>query len=138
MVLGKILKYTLGLFYLLVGPLLHGYLMTYQRTIYVSVADTAWAPYQLFWVRSVLPNLPLLITLLVLFELVAGVCMLSWQAPVAVLGQLGGLLFNLLLLPFWFFYGIPNLLLVIVHGWLLLQERRTWLASPLQPMPSSH
>ena len=137
MLLEKILKYALGLFYLIAGPLLHGYLMTYQRTIYVAVDDTAWPPYQLLWVRFVLPNLPMLVTLLVLFELTSGVCMLSRQARTAALGQFGGLIFNLLLLPFWFFYGIPNLLLVIIHGWLLLQERHTWLTSPLQPIHSS-
>lgn len=121
----KFFKYATGLFYLTGGPLIHGYLMTRQRALYAAVDDQAWSVYQTLWTHFVLPYLTPLVILLVLFEMVTGALMLSSRKGLAALGQLGGLLFNLALLPFWFFYGLPNLLLVLVHGWLLLQERQS-------------
>ena len=124
MSLTKILKYAVGLFYLIGGPLIHAFLMTYQRALYAAVDDLAWSGYQVLWTRLVLPNLVPLVVLLVILEMVAGTLMLSKRKQWAALGQLGGMLFNLVLIPFWFGYGIPNLILALVHGWLLIQERR--------------
>jgi hypothetical protein len=117
-------KYATGLFYLIGGPLIHAYLMTQQRELYATVDDTAWSVYQTLWTRFVLPNLVPLVILLVLLEMVAGALMLSKQSTRAKVGQAGGLLFNLLLVPFWFFYAIPNLLLVALHLWLIQEEQR--------------
>jgi hypothetical protein len=129
----RIGKYATGLFYLIGGPLIHAFFMTRQREIYATVDDTAWSVYQTLWNQLVLPNLVPLVILLVLFEAVAGALMLSQHKPFATLGQLGGLLFNLLLAPFWFGYGIPNLLLVLLHLWLLLQELHPASGSRLRP-----
>ncbi|MCC6454823.1 MAG: hypothetical protein IT328_07775 [Caldilineaceae bacterium] len=115
-------KYATGLFYVIGGPLIHGYLMTQQRELYAAVDDTAWSFYQTLWTQIVLPNLVPLVILLVAFEMVAGLLMLSSNPDRARLGQAAGLLFNLLLVPFWFFYAIPNLLLVALHFWLLKIE----------------
>jgi hypothetical protein len=115
-------KYATGLFYLVGGPLIHGYLMTQQRELYTAVDDTAWPLYQTLWNQIVLPNLTPLVILLVAFEMGAGLLMLSRNPDRARLGQAAGLLFNLLLVPFWFFYAIPNLLLVALHFWLLKIE----------------
>jgi hypothetical protein len=123
--LARLMKYAIGLFYLIGGPLIHGYLITQQRELYVAVDDTAWPVYQQLWTRLVLPNLTPLVALLVLFEMVAGALMLSKQRRLAQLGQIAGLLFNLLLAPFWFFYAIPNLLLAAVHLWLALSNDST-------------
>jgi hypothetical protein len=131
--LTKIGKYSAGLFYLIGGPLIHAFLMTRQRETYAAVDDTAWPLYQTLWNEFVLPNLTPLVILLVLFEIVAGAFMLSQRKPFAALGQLGGLLFNLLLAPFWFGYGIPNLLLALLHLWLLLQEMHTASGGRLRP-----
>jgi hypothetical protein len=124
MALTKILKYAVGLFYLIGGPLIHAFLMTYQRDRYPAVDDLAWSGYQVIWTRLVLPNLVPLVVLLVILEMVAGTFMLSKRPRWAALGQLGGMIFNLLLIPFWFGYGMPNLILALVHGWLFRQERR--------------
>ncbi len=124
MSLTKILKYAVGIFYLIGGPLIHAFLMTYQRASYATVDDQAWSGYQLLWTRLVLPYLVPLVVLLVILEMVAGMLMLSKHQRWATLGQLGGMLFNLLLIPFWFGYGIPNLILALIHGWLLSQERQ--------------
>ena len=124
MSLTRILKYAVGLFYLIGGPLIHAFLMTYQRALYAAVDDLAWSGYQVLWTRLVLPNLVPLVVLLVILEMVAGTLMLSKRKQWAALGQFGGMLFNLVLIPFWFGYGIPNLILALVHGWLLIQERR--------------
>lgn len=130
--LTKIGKYTTGLFYLIGGPLIHAFLMTRQREVYAAVDDAAWSVYQTLWNQFVLPNLTPLVILLVLFEMIAGAFMLSQHKPFAALGQLGGLIFNLLLTPFWFAYGIPNLLLVLLHLWLFLQERHRLSGSRLR------
>jgi hypothetical protein len=125
-------KYATGLFYLIGGPLIHAFLMTQRRELYAAVDDQAWTIYQTLWSNFVLPNLTPLVILLVLFEMVAGALMLSQRKTLAELGQLGGLLFNLFLAPFWFSYGIPNLLLVLLHLWLLL-ENRTGSSRRLRP-----
>lgn len=138
MLLTKILKSALGLFYLIGGPLIHGYLMMYQRSRYAAVEDQAWSVYQSLWSQVVLSHLPPLVIGLVLLEMLAGGLMLSQSGRWAALGQLGGLIFNLLLMPFWFFYSIPNLLLVFLHGWLLLQECQVAVPSSLQPIRAGH
>jgi hypothetical protein len=122
MMVKKIARYAVGLFYLLGGPLIHGYLMTQHRELYAAVDDTAWPLYQFLWSTVVLPNLSPLVFLLVLMEIAAGFLMLSSQLSRARLGQLMGLLFNLVLVPFWFSYGIPNLLLVALHFWLWQEQ----------------
>jgi len=119
----KLMKYATGLFYVVGGPLIHAYLIANQRGIYAAVDDQAWPPYQTLWTHLVLPHLVPLVMLLVCFEIGAGALMLNKRQVWAELGQLGGLFFNLLLLPFWFAYGIPNLVLVLVHGRLFQQER---------------
>ncbi len=111
-------KYTTGIFYLIGGPLIHAFMMMRHHDLYATVDDKAWSLYQQIWSTFVLPNLALLVFLLVLLEIVAGLMMLSSRPKQARRGQLAGMLFNLLLLPFWFFYGIPNLLLVGLHYWL--------------------
>jgi hypothetical protein len=115
-------KYATGLFYVVGGPLIHGYMMTQQRALYDTVDDTAWSFYQTLWTQIVLPNLLPLVIVLVALEVVAGLFMLNRNPDQARLGQAAGLLFNLLLVPFWFFYAIPNLLLVALHFWLLKME----------------
>jgi hypothetical protein len=131
--LKNIAKYATGIFYLLGGPLIHGFLITQQRDLYAAVDDSAWPLYQLLWSNFVLSNLSLLVFLLVILEMAAGVLMLSARPQWAKLGQLAGLLFNLLLVPFWFFYGIPNLLLVALHFW-LWQEGQSNAHSKLLPV----
>jgi hypothetical protein len=96
--------------------------MTQHRELYAVVADTAWPSYKLLWANFVLPNLSLLVIVLVILEMLAGAMMLSTRPSHARLGQLAGLIFNLLLVPFWFFYAIPNLLLVALHFWLWQEE----------------
>ncbi|MFN8486230.1 MAG: hypothetical protein U0350_01480 [Caldilineaceae bacterium] len=123
MQVAKFIKYATGLFYLVGGPLIHAYLIANQRGIYAAVDDQAWPPYQTLWTHLVLPHLVPLVILLVLFEIGAGALMLNRRQVWAERGQWCGLCFNLLLIPFWFAYGIPNLLLVLVHGWLFHQER---------------
>jgi hypothetical protein len=122
MVVKLLAKYATGLFYLTGGPLIHAYLMTQQRELYAAVDDTAWSLYQTLWNGIVLPNLTPLVILLVALEIGAGFLMLSRQPSRAKLGHMAGLLFNLLLVPFWFFHAIPNLLLVALHFWLLQAE----------------
>jgi hypothetical protein len=123
--LRNVVRYAVGLFYLIGGPLIHAYLMTQQRHLYAAVDDNAWPLYQFLWAAVVLPNLTTFVSLLVLMEMVAGVLMISGRPSRARLGQLAGLLFNLLLVPFWFSYGIPNLLLVALHLWLWQAEQTT-------------
>lgn len=124
MLFTKLMKSAIGLFYLIGGPLIHAYLIANHRALYAAIDDNAWPIYQLLWTRFVLPNLAPLVILLILLEMVAGALMLSKRRRLAELGQLGGLLFNLALIPFWFSAGIANLLLVLAHGWLLFQERQ--------------
>ena len=117
-----IAKYATALFYVLGGPLIHIYLITQRREIYAAVDDLAVPLYQTIWTVYILPNIVPLAILLMLFEITAGVLMFSRNPKYAQLGHLAGLVFNLLLVPFLFSYGIPNLLLVALHAWLLHEE----------------
>lgn len=121
--LRKIARYSTGIFYLIGGPLIHAYLITQRRELYAAVDDLAVPLYQLLWTNLVLPYLLPLVVVLALLEATAGLLMLSSRAQRAQLGQLAGLVFNLLLVPFWFSYGIPNLLLVALHYWLWREEK---------------
>lgn len=135
----KILRYGTGLFYLIGGPLIHLYLVTQQRAIYAAVDDQGWVVYQRLWHWFVLPNLIPLVILLMGLEMMTGALMLSRRPHLAALGQLGGLLFNLALIPLWFSYGIPNLLLVLLHGWLLRWEyQREAARSSVELRPVHH
>ena len=115
----KIAQFATGLFYLIGGPLIHLYLITQQPQLYAAVDDDAGLVYQSIWNALVLPNLIPLVILLMGLEGIAGALMLMHRPQYARWGQIAGLVFNLLLLPFWFFYGIPNLLLVLLHLWIL-------------------
>ena len=119
-----IAKYATGLFYLIGGPLIHLYLITQQRQLYAAVDDMAATPYQSIWNGFVLPNLIPLVILLIGLEMVAGALMLMPQYRYEQLGQAAGAFFNVLLVPFWFSYAIPNLLLVALHLWILQKQHQ--------------
>ncbi len=122
--LDQVLKFSTAAFYMIGGPSIHILLITQKRELYSAVDDQAIALYEKLWNTMVLPNLVPLVILLMVLEFVAGVMMFSTQRVWAASGQLSGLLFNLLLLPFWFFMGIPNLLMALLHLWLLRRELR--------------
>ncbi len=108
----QLIKWLAGLFYYLIGgPLIHAYLMLTNRAVYQQIDAFAWPVYSRLWNRIVLPHLAPLVVLLVLIEMAMGALMLSRRPRWAALGQAGGFFFNLLLVPFWFFYAVPNLLL---------------------------
>ena len=129
-----IAKYATALFYVLGGPLIHIYLITQRREIYAAVDDLAVPLYQTIWTVYILPNIVPLAILLMLFEITAGVLMFSRNPKYAQLGHLAGLVFNLLLVPFLFSYGIPNLLLVALHAWLLHEEH----VAPIAKLHPAH
>lgn len=133
--LQQIMKVCLAAFYAIGGPAIHITLMTTHREVYAAIDDQALPFYQLIWNAFVLPNLVPLAILLIAFEFAAGLLMFSRTPLRAELGQLAGLLFNLLLVPFWFFYAIPNLILVALHAWLLYVERHNHPTSNL-PAPT--
>ena len=119
----KFAQYGLGLFYLAGGPLIHLYCLNFNRQIYNSMADTAWLPYQTLWTEIIVPFLVPSVTLLIVFEVVAGLLMLSHFPKIAARGQLLGVLFNLCLVPFWWVpFNSPNLLLAALHGLLFWAE----------------
>jgi hypothetical protein len=126
----RIVRTLTGLFYLVGGPCIHAYLMTQHRELYGAIDDQALVIYSVLWEQWVLPNLAPLVLLLVAFEMAAGALMLS-RPHLAQYGQAAGLIFNLLLTPFMFGFGIPNLLLVALHGWLWSEEHRR--ARPATP-----
>lgn len=111
-------QYATALFYIIGGPLIHANLITKAPQIYASIAENAIAPYQWMWNTIVLPNLRPLISLLIFFEMAIGILMVSQKPRNISLGNLAGAFFNLWLIPFNFFYGIPNLLLASLHFWL--------------------
>lgn len=121
MSLYRIARTATGLFYLVGGPLIHGYFMTFNRHIYAAIGDQAWWGYRAVWDAWVLPNLLPLVSLLVVFEMATGLAMLG-RPRLAQFGQAAGCLFNLLLVPFFFGLGLPNLLLVALHLWLWGEE----------------
>lgn len=116
-------KYATALFYILGGPMIHIYLITQRRELYAAVDDLAIPLYQTLWTMYILPNIVPLAILLMFFEVAAGALMFGRNSKLAQLGHLAGLVFNLLLVPFLFTFGIPNLLLVALHAWLLRAEQ---------------
>ncbi|MBE2239573.1 MAG: hypothetical protein IAE81_17420 [Caldilineaceae bacterium] len=118
----KVLKWTVGGFYLIGGPLIHIYCITQNPAIYGKIAESAWPLYQTLWQTWVLPYLVPLVVLLMVVEATMGALMLSRNSRLARLGQAAGLAFNLLLVPFQFAWGIPNLLTAALHGWLWWRE----------------
>lgn len=119
----KFVQYALGLFYLVGGPLIHLYFLNFNRQVYIGMADTAWLPYRTAWTGIVVPFLVPWITLLVIFEVVAGLLMLSRYPKIAIRGQLLGIAFNLFLVPFWGgSLNISNLLMAALHGLLFWVE----------------
>lgn len=121
----KFVQYALGLFYLVGGPLIHLYCLNFNHPIYAGMADTAWPLYRTIWTGTILPFLTPWVTLLILFEVVSGLLMLSRYRKMASWGQFLGLLFNLFLVPFWWVpFNSPNLLLAALHGLLFWAERR--------------
>ena len=116
-------KYATALFYAIGGPLIHIYLITQQRELYAAVDDLAIPLYQHLWTVYILPNIVPLAILLMFFEISAGALMFSSRRRQAQLGQIAGLAFNLILIPFRFTYGLPNLLLVALHAWLFFAEQ---------------
>jgi hypothetical protein len=84
----KFAKYAVGLFYLFGGPLIHLYCLNFNRQLYMGMADTAWPLYRAVWAEVVLPFLAPWITLLILFEIVTGLLMLSRYPKIAAWGQL--------------------------------------------------
>jgi hypothetical protein len=117
-----IVRWLVGGFYLIGGPLIHIYFITQNPAIYGEMGKTAWPPYPRLWKSWVLPNLFLLVGLLIVVEAAMGALMLSRNPRRAQLGHVAGIVFNLLLAPFQFALGIPNLLTAALHGWLWREE----------------
>jgi hypothetical protein len=116
------IKVSLAAFYTAGGPLIHIYCITQRPQIYTAIDDHASALYAFIWNALVLSHLLGLVALLIILEFVAGLYMFSDHPRLHQLGQMAGLLFNLGLIPFWFAYGVPNLLLATVHLWLFMHE----------------
>lgn len=120
----------IAIFYAVGGPLIHLYLITQHPEVYAAVDNTAVPIYQFLWQSLVLQNLIPLVIVLIGLEMIAGVLMFSRQPYWSRLGHLGGLVFNLLLIPFLFYYGVVNLLMVALHLWLLLEPSNTVRSKP--------
>ena len=132
----KFAQYAVGLFYLFGGPLIHLYYLNFNRQIYAGMADIAWPLYQTVWTGMILPFLVPWVTLLILFEVVAGLLMLSHYPKIATRGQLLGIFFNLFLVPFWWVpFNVPNLLMAALHGVLFWAEWREARQLPSRPAP---
>lgn len=99
--IANITRLGFGLLYLL-GALFNTFLAASYPQGYLEVTNSALLPvYKDLWRVVVAPNLPVLLVLLILFEFSIGVLILSKGIGVK-LGLLGGLLFNLFLVPLQF------------------------------------
>ncbi|MBM3133997.1 MAG: hypothetical protein FJZ89_01645 [Chloroflexi bacterium] len=122
--LANVTRLGFGLLYLL-GALFNTMLAASYPQGYLEVANSALLPvYKDLWRVVVAPHLPVLLVLLILFEFSIGVLILSKGLGVK-LGLLGGLLFNLFLVPLQFVGGMPNLLLAAIQAYLLTKDYRT-------------
>ncbi len=132
----KFAQYSVGLFYLFGGPLIHLYCLNFNSQVYTGMADRAWPLYRTVWTDVILPFLAPWVTLLILFEIVAGLLMLSRYPKFAARGQLLGILFNLFLVPFWWMpFNVPNLLMAALHVVLFWAEWREARQLPSRPAP---
>lgn len=107
-------------FYLL-WSLQHLYIaISGNTTLYENFFAASYFPfYSWAWEHLGAPLFPWVALGVVVFEYALGLMMLS-REPWARWGQLGGMIWNLLLAPFpW---GWTNLLLAGLHGWLYAQH----------------
>lgn len=115
--LAQIIRVVVAVGFYLLWALQHLYLaITQNSQLYDSFFAASYLPlYPWLWHTLGKPLFPWIGLLVVVFEYTLGLMMLS-RRPWAKWGQLGGLIWNLLLAPFpW---GWANLILVGLHAWL--------------------
>jgi hypothetical protein len=136
--LANIVRIGIG-FIFLAGAAVNAYLGLTQPQIYRSFADTALIPlYRDLWQSLVVPNLGFWLALTVAFEVTTGLLILSKGVRVKV-GLGLGILFCLILVPFWWQGGaLSNILLALVQARLLRFEYDTSLVDLVRRRRSLH
>jgi len=88
--------------------------------IYADFASFAIIPfYRTFWTEIVMPNVITWILLVAAFEMLMAILILS-KGKLVKIGLGGVVLFNLFLIPFWWFgWALINLVIALVQAFLL-------------------
>lgn len=111
----------LGLIYL-GGAVVNFWFFIRNPGIYSSFADSAiLSIYRETWQELVVPHMRLFLLLVVIFEGLVGIAILS-RGQFAKLGHAAALLFQIFLIPFWFVWGLTNTGLAVVHAGFLLND----------------
>lgn len=125
MKVANIVRIGFGFIYL-AGAAVNAFLVLTQPQIYESFADMALIPlYRDLWQSLVVPYLGLWLALTIAFEVTTGILILSKGVRVKV-GLGLGILFCLILVPFWWQGGaLSNIVLAVVQALLLRYEYDT-------------
>ena len=121
--LSNIVRIILGIIYLM-GAMINLRFALLTPGIYQTFADFAViALYKTLWSSIVMPNITIWLLLVVVFEIIVGIFVLNKGSFVKI-GLMGGIVFNLMLIPFWWSgWALINLLLALVQIILLIQEK---------------
>jgi hypothetical protein len=133
----NILRITFG-FILLAGAAANAVLGLTQPDLYTSFADVALLPlYRNLWRSVVLPYLGIWLALVVAFELLTGLLILS-RGTWAKVGLAAALLFFLFLVPFWWQGGaLINILFAVLVAWLLRYDYDRSIVDIVRRRPAS-
>jgi chromate transport protein ChrA len=114
-----IAKTIFGIIYLL-GALINLMLALINPQIYREFASLSIMPlYKTLWKSMVIPHLRIWLILVVVFEITIGSFILS-KRNLANVGLMGGIIFNLFLIPFWWSgFALINVLFVLIQILLL-------------------
>mgnify|MGYP000008675952 CR=1 FL=1 len=118
----EIVRAALGAIYLL-GAIINLQFALLNPHVYQEFAKFALIVfYKILWNSIVMPYLTTWLMLVVIFEIALGAFILS-RGNLVKIGLVGGITFNLFLIPFWWSgWALINLLLVLLQVLLLKEE----------------
>ena len=122
MKLSNIVRIILGIVYF-IGALINLRFALQSPEVYQTFADFAVIPfYRTLWSSIVMPHITKWLLLVVGCEIIMGLFILSKETLVKI-GLLGGIVFNLMLIPFWWSgWGVINLFIVLIQILLLRRD----------------
>lgn len=136
--LANIARTALGIIYLL-GAAINLRFAFLSPWIYREFASFAIIPfYKTLWNSAVIPHLQAWLILVVVFEIIIGIFILS-KGNLVKIGLIAGITFNLFLIPFWWSgFALINLVLVSVQIFLLRGEYDSAVTGLLRSVNKKH
>ena len=117
--LSNIVRIILGIIYLM-GALINLLFAMQNPGIYQTFSDFAVIPfYKTLWGSLVMPNITICLLPVIAFEIIMVILILS-KGSLVKIGLMGGIAFNLMLIPFWWSgWALINLAMALIQILLL-------------------